>query len=107
LPCTKISYQFQILIYSPSLRREHGRINIEVTVKRTELIERLIINREKHKNEFQEAIALWQRDFAIVIKSIDAKNLTYYPKELEELDEHCPDSYLDTYDALSTCLIWQ
>ena len=83
-----------------AFRRNHGRINVEVTVKRTELIERLVKNREKHKNEFEQAIALWQQDLATVIKNIDTKNQTYYPKELEELEKHCPDSYLEAYDDI-------
>jgi hypothetical protein len=83
-----------------AFRREHGRINVEVTVKRTELIERLTISREKHENEFQQAIKLWRRDLAEVIKNIDVDNQSYYPKELEELEEHCPDSYLEAYDDI-------
>lgn len=83
-----------------AFRREHGRINVEVTVKKTELIERLIKNREKHKNEFQQAIALWQHDLAEAIKNIDIKNQNYYPQELEELEGSCPDSYIDAYDDI-------
>ena len=81
-------------------RKSHGRINVEVTVKRTELIERLVKNREKHQNEFQQAIALWQQDLAVAIKEIDVKKQTYYPKELQELQENCPHSYLETYNDI-------
>lgn len=83
-----------------AFRREHGRINVEVTVKRTELIERLLASREKHRDEFEQAITLWRKDFAEVVKDLDISKLSYYPIELEELEEHCPDSYLDSYDDI-------
>lgn len=81
-------------------RSEHGRINVEVTVKRTELIERLMISRQKHEEEFQQAIALWRQDLAEAIKNIDIENINYYPQELEELESDCPDSYTQTYDDI-------
>jgi hypothetical protein len=81
-------------------RSEHGRINVEVTVKRTELIERLTISRQKHEEEFQQAIALWRQDLAEAIKNIDIENINYYPQELEELESECPDSYTQTYDDI-------
>lgn len=81
-------------------RREYGRINVEVTVKKTELIERLTESRIKHRDEFQQAITLWRRDLAEVIKNIDVENLSHYPVELEELERHCPESYLEAYDDI-------
>jgi hypothetical protein len=81
-------------------RSEHGRINVEVTVKRTDLIERLTISRQKHEEEFQQAIALWRQDLAEVIKNIDIENINYYPQELEDMESECPDSYTQTYDDI-------
>ncbi|MGV3611606.1 MAG: hypothetical protein ACO1N0_11690 [Fluviicola sp.] len=81
-------------------RREYGRINVEVTVKKTELIERLTASRKKHEKEFNQAIALWRKDLAEITKNIDVKNLNHYPQELAELEEHCPDCYLEAYDDI-------
>ena len=83
-----------------AFRREYGRIKVEVTVKRTELIERLKTNRDKHRDEYEKALALWRKDFADIIKGLNTKKLTEYPEELEELDENCPESYLDAYDDI-------
>lgn len=83
-----------------AFRAEYGRIKVEVTVTRTDLIERLKKNREKHQREFQEAITLWRKDLAEVIKEIDVPNQVHFPKDLSELEEHCPESYLDAYDDI-------
>ncbi|OJJ23729.1 hypothetical protein BKI52_05105 [marine bacterium AO1-C] len=83
-----------------AFRREYGRINVEVTVKRTDLIDRLKKNREKHQREFQQAIALWQQDLAEAIKNLDVANQTEFPKDISELEEHCPESYIEAYDDI-------
>jgi len=88
------------LLNTMAFRKEYGRIKVEVTVKKADLIERLKKNREKHQREFQEAITLWQQDLAKAIKNIDVATQTNFPKELEELDEHCPESYLEAYDDI-------
>lgn len=83
-----------------AFRREYGRIKVEVTVKRTELIDRLKRNRDKHRGEYKQALALWRKDFAKVVKGLEVKKLVQYPEALEDLDENCPESYLEAYDDI-------
>ncbi|MBC8109684.1 MAG: hypothetical protein H7Y04_01340 [Verrucomicrobia bacterium] len=78
----------------------YGDLKIEITVNRKELIERLRKNREKHQQEFEQAILLWQHDLAISIAQIDATRQVFFPKALERLQNNCPVSYLSEYDDL-------
>lgn len=83
-----------------AMTRQYGRVNIEVTVKKTELIERLKRNREKHAREFKQAIGLWQQDLDAVIKNLDISKQQRFPQELSRLQSNCPVSYLDEYDDI-------
>lgn len=82
------------------LRRSNGRTSIEVTVKRTDLIERLKRNRKKHQKEYGEAIALWQEDLAKIVAGMDASKLRHFPDDLSEMETNCPVSFLDEYDDI-------
>ncbi|MCP4522138.1 MAG: hypothetical protein GY827_10680 [Cytophagales bacterium] len=77
-----------------------GSFNIEVTVKRTELIERLKRNREKHQKEFKQAIKLWQKDLEKAAQSINYRKIHTYPAILEELQDECPVSFVSEYDDM-------
>ena len=81
-----------------TLRSNHGDINIEVTVKTAELLERLKENREKHAEEFEAAISVWQEEFQKVIDEIDPAGCRWYPNELEVLRQDCPSSHVSEYD---------
>lgn len=81
-------------------RHEYGNINIEVTVKRLDLIERLKKNRNKHEKEFKQAIKLWQKDLDKAIQSIDTKKIQQFPTILEDLQDECPVSFLDDYNDI-------
>lgn len=81
-------------------RHSGGSFNIEVTVKRTELVERLKRNREKHQKEFKQAIKLWQKDLEKATQSIDYRKIHTYPSILEELQEECPVSFVSEYDDM-------
>lgn len=83
-----------------AFKHQYGRINIEVTVKREELIERLKRNRDKHQREFSQAIALWQQDLSEVTRNLDATKHTHFPQVLNELDNNCPVSFLSEYDDI-------
>ena len=52
------------------MHNRHGSIEIEVTVKRDELLSRLRQNREKHADEFNQAIAAWQTELRTALSSM-------------------------------------
>ena len=81
-------------------KHQYGRINIEVTVKRTELLERLKTNREKHRREFNEAITIWQKDLEATTQKLNFEKLQRFPQELETLKQNCPVSFLNEYDDI-------
>ncbi|MEO1652722.1 MAG: hypothetical protein AAFU64_04180 [Bacteroidota bacterium] len=83
-----------------AFKQQYGRINIEVTVKRIELLERLKTNREKHEREFRQAIALWQKDLETISQQLEFDKLQRFPPELETLQNECPVSYLSEYDDI-------
>ncbi|MEM7015472.1 MAG: hypothetical protein AAF585_28770 [Verrucomicrobiota bacterium] len=80
------------------MRNKHGEIDIEVTVKTTELLERLKENREKHSTEYEAAIELWQQEFQKVLEEVKPSELRFFPKILEDLNHTCPESHIDEYD---------
>lgn len=81
-------------------RHQYGRIDIEVTVKRLELIARLKKNKKKHEREFEKAIRLWQKDLEKAIQDIDLETIKQYPMELDDLHKNCPISFLSEYDDI-------
>ncbi len=76
----------------------HGDIDIHVTVKTSELLERLKANRKKHAQEFEAAILVWQEDLAAAMNSLDPSQSRSYPKVLRDLETDCPESHVDEYD---------
>jgi len=90
------------------MRSRHGSIDIEVTVKRSELLSRLEENRAKHAAEFQQAIAAWQQELDASLKEISPGNEFEFPAALDRLREDCPVSHVDEYeqaiDMFSMCV---
>ena len=80
------------------MRSRHGSIDIEVTVKREELLERLQENREKHEQEFNQAISQWQNELQSSIESIKPNAEFEFPQSLEQLRDDCPVSHVNDYD---------
>lgn len=80
------------------MRSRHGSIDIEVTVKREELLERLRENREKHEQEFNQAISQWQNELQSSIESIKPNAEFEFPQSLEQLRDDCPVSHVNDYD---------
>ena len=80
------------------MRSRHGSIDIEVTVKREELLERLRENREKHEQEFDQAISQWQNELQSSIESIKPNAEFEFPQSLEQLRDDCPVSHVNDYD---------
>ena len=80
------------------MRSRHGSIDIEVTVKREELLERLRENREKHEQEFNQAISQWQNELQSSIESIKPNAEFEFPQSLEQLRDDCPVSHVNHYD---------
>lgn len=80
------------------MRSRHGSIDIEVTVKREELLERLRENREKHEQEFNQAISQWQNELQSSIESIKPSAEFEFPQSLEQLRDDCPVSHVNDYD---------
>ena len=80
------------------MRSRHGSIDIEVTVKRDELLERLRENREKHEREFNQAISQWQDELRSTIDAIKPDQELAFPHGLEQLREDCPVSHVNDYD---------
>ncbi|WP_372369320.1 hypothetical protein [Candidatus Uabimicrobium sp. HlEnr_7] len=78
----------------------NDEIDVEITVKRTDLIERLQSNCKKHKKEFDEAISFWQKELATTVSKIKAEECFSYPAELTELWEECPISYEKEYERV-------
>lgn len=81
-----------------AMRNKHGEIEIEVTVKTSELLDRLKENREHHSKEFEAAISSWQEEFQKVLDGIIASEWRGYPNVLEDLRIECPESHVDEYD---------
>ena len=80
------------------MKSKYGNIDIHVTVKTDELLERLKSNREKHLQEYERAINAWQDELKHVLASINAKQCFYFPQSLENLQQDCPQSHVDEYD---------
>ncbi len=84
-----------------ALKRNHwGDTTVEVTVRRLDLIERLKQNKEKHKHNFDRAIALWQQHLAELLVSIDTQKIVSFPRQLSVMEEQCPKSYLSDYEDI-------
>ncbi|MEK6233762.1 MAG: hypothetical protein N2C14_03535 [Planctomycetales bacterium] len=81
-----------------AMHGRHGSIDIEVTVKREDLLERLRANREKHEVEFEQAISAWQAELARVLESTNSGACLEFPHSLDQLREDCPVSHLLEYD---------
>jgi len=75
-----------------------GDIDIHVTVKTSELLERLKANREKHSQEFEAAIVVWQEELKAAINALDPSECRSYPRVLHDLGKDCPESHVDEYD---------
>lgn len=76
----------------------HGGIEIHVTVKKEELLDRLKTNREQHAKDYENAIQAWQAELKQVLASIDANKRFHFPQELESLRDDCPESHVSEYD---------
>lgn len=76
----------------------YGDQQIEVTVSRETLIERLKEYRIKHQQQYEKALALWRKDFAEAIAAINVNTLGEFPRTLTELSQNLPVNYLDQYD---------
>ena len=81
-----------------AMSSRYNEIEIEVTVSRKELLERLKANRIKHEAEFAAAIAAWQKDLQKALQEIDASEHFRQPKSLEQLRDDCPRTHVHQYD---------
>lgn len=78
--------------------RYNDDIEIEITVTRSELLQRLKANRTKHHEEFQAAITAWQKDLQLELNQLDASQFKKWPKTLNKLELLCPESHVHEYD---------
>ena len=81
-----------------AMTSRYGNIEIEVTVTRKELLERLKANRNKHAQEFDAAIAEWQKDLKSALSEIEPDKHTKWPEILERLEYARPESHVHEYD---------
>ena len=76
----------------------YNDINLEISVKKDDLLTILKKNRETHKNDFEKAIYFWRKDFKIALSEIQVENCDEFPNELERMRNNCPESCLKEYD---------
>ncbi len=79
----------------------YNRVDMSVTVKKSELLDRLKTNRQNHEDEYNEAIVLWRKDLSRTIEEIHIKRplaCSEFPKELIELKQQCPTRHLHLED---------
>lgn len=76
----------------------YDETNLEITVKKDELLAILRVNRDKHKNDYDRAIYYWQKKFKKELDKTNALECTTFPDKLFFYYKNCPESCIKDYD---------
>lgn len=78
--------------------RGYSDVEIEVTIDREELLERLKSNRKKHIREYSRALEIWREEFQKVVSELAVSELDSFPTSLAKLKSDCPRTHELDYD---------
>ncbi|MFN0203469.1 MAG: hypothetical protein ACKVTZ_18220 [Bacteroidia bacterium] len=81
-------------------KSRYDETNLEISVKKEDLLVILKRNREQHKKDFDRAIYFWQKRFKEVLEEVSEETYTVFPKSLERVRNSCPDSCVKEYDDI-------